>query len=77
VDSGRAALEALDAAQKHDCPFSLILVDGQMPEMDGFTLANLIKKDPAFADAIIMMLTSADNLAMGPDVVKWVFPHTF
>src|SRR6185369_6011732 len=40
-------------------PFSLILLDAQMPEMDGFTLAEKIKANPHFAGATIMMLSSA------------------
>ena len=40
-------------------PFPLILSDGQMPEMDGFTLVEQINKDPHLTGATIMMLTSA------------------
>jgi PAS domain S-box-containing protein len=39
--------------------FPLVLIDSQMPDMDGFTLAEKIKQDPALAGATIMMLTSA------------------
>ena len=38
VDSGRAALQALEVAKSAGDPFLLILLDGQMPEMDGFAL---------------------------------------
>jgi two-component system sensor histidine kinase/response regulator len=62
VDSGRAALQALEIAKSTGRPFPLILLDGQMPEMDGFTLADLIKKDPDLVGASIMMLTSAGHL---------------
>jgi len=51
---GRKALAAL--ANEH---FDVVLMDVQMPEMDGFTLAERIKKDPELAGANIMMLTSA------------------
>ncbi len=40
-------------------PFPLVLVDAQMPDMDGFSLAEKIKHDPQLAAATIMMLTSA------------------
>ena len=43
-------------------PFPLILVDGEMPEMDGFTLAEHIHKDPDLMNVTIMMLTSAGHL---------------
>jgi signal transduction histidine kinase/CheY-like chemotaxis protein len=62
VDGGRAALQAIEVAQNAGCPFPLILLDGQMPEMDGFTLAEHIQKDLQMASATIMMLTSAGHL---------------
>jgi two-component system sensor histidine kinase/response regulator len=43
-------------------PFPLIILDGQMPEIDGFTLARQIQENPDFVGATIMMLTSADQL---------------
>ena len=62
VDGGRAALEAIEVAKNAGYPFPLILLDGQMPEMDGFTLAERIHKDPELVNATIMMLTSAGHL---------------
>jgi two-component system, sensor histidine kinase and response regulator len=62
VDGGRAALQALEIAKNTGRPFPLILLDGQMPEMDGFTLAASIKKDPDLMGASIIMLTSAGHL---------------
>jgi two-component system sensor histidine kinase/response regulator len=62
VENGSAALQALEVAKSAGRPFPLILVDGQMPEMDGFTLAERIKKDAELAGAAIIMLTSAGQL---------------
>ncbi len=62
VDGGRAALQAIEIANNAGHPFPLILLDGQMPEMDGFTLAEHIQKDPGLLGATIMMLTSAGHL---------------
>jgi CheY-like chemotaxis protein len=62
VDGGRAALEAIEVAENAGHPFPLILLDGQMPEMDGFTLAEHIQKDLQLVNATIMMLTSAGHL---------------
>jgi two-component system, sensor histidine kinase and response regulator len=62
VDGGRAALQALEIAKSTGRPFPLILLDGQMPELDGFALAEQIKKDPDLVGATIMMLTSAGYL---------------
>jgi signal transduction histidine kinase/DNA-binding response OmpR family regulator len=62
VESGRAALQVLQMAKSTGHPFPLILSDSQMPEMDGFALAALIRKDPKLVGATIMMLTSAGDL---------------
>jgi two-component system sensor histidine kinase/response regulator len=62
VEGGRSALQALEIAKSTGRPFPLILLDGQMPEMDGFTLAEHIQKDPGLIGATIMMLTSAGHL---------------
>ncbi|MBI3670698.1 MAG: PAS domain S-box protein [Acidobacteria bacterium] len=59
ADGGRAALSALEHAKEAGKPFPLVLLDAQMPEMDGFTLAERIKQNPNLAGATIMMLTSA------------------
>src|SRR3984893_1716744 len=62
VEGGRAALQALEIAKSTGYPFPLMLLDGQMPDMDGFTLAELINKDPKLIAVTIMMLTSAGHL---------------
>ncbi|HEY6554401.1 MAG TPA: response regulator, partial [Vicinamibacteria bacterium] len=58
VAGGRAALEELERAARVAKPYPLVLLDSQMPEMDGFSLAQQIKKRPRLAGASIMMLTS-------------------
>ena len=62
VEGGRAALEALEIAKSTGHPFMLILLDGQMPDLDGFALAEQIQKDPGLLAATIMMLTSTGHL---------------
>ncbi len=59
VNSGQGALAVMKQAKKVGRPFSLVLIDYNMPEMDGFTLAEKINQDPDLAKSIIMMLTSA------------------
>jgi signal transduction histidine kinase/DNA-binding response OmpR family regulator len=61
VESGPAALEAMTQAEIDDHGFKLAIIDGNMPGMDGFELAERIKKDPRMAGAMIMMLTSAGH----------------
>jgi CheY-like chemotaxis protein len=58
VDNGNAALAALEQAIRTGEPFALALLDVQMPDMDGFELAQRIQQQPDFAGATIMMLTS-------------------
>jgi PAS domain S-box-containing protein len=66
VESGAAALAVLSEAAKAGEPYPLILLDGHMPEMDGFTLAARIQADPALSGATVLMLTSAGQ----PDDVE-------
>jgi signal transduction histidine kinase/DNA-binding response OmpR family regulator len=58
VDCGAAALATLNRALAEGVPFPLVLLDAQMPEMDGFALAERIKATPELAGATVMMLTS-------------------
>ncbi len=59
VGSGREALAVMERAKDEGTPFALILVDVQMPEMDGFALVEHIQRSPKLAGPTIMMLSSA------------------
>jgi signal transduction histidine kinase/DNA-binding response OmpR family regulator len=59
---GQAAIEALQAAKSAGNPFPLVVLDGHMPDMDGFAVAEMIREDPSLAGATIMMLTSASHI---------------
>jgi signal transduction histidine kinase/DNA-binding response OmpR family regulator len=59
--SARIALGHIREAQKQDDPFGLILTDVNMPDMDGFMLAEAVKNDPELGSTVIMMLTSGDR----------------
>lgn len=43
ADNGRIALEMLDKATKDESPYRLLLTDMQMPEIDGYTLARILR----------------------------------
>ena len=55
----REAIEILRAANALGTPYDLALLDMQMPEMDGLTLASAIKAEPAIAGARLIILTSS------------------
>jgi len=59
VDGGPAALDAMRRAKEQGRPFPLVLLDVNMPEVDGFAVAEKIRQDPDLAKATIMMLSSA------------------
>ena len=53
-----AALAALRAARGMGKPFPLVLADVQMPDADGFAMAEAIKRDADIASVAVVMLTS-------------------
>jgi signal transduction histidine kinase/CheY-like chemotaxis protein len=60
AEGGELGLAALEAAQQKGDPFRLALIDGNMPVMDGFELAEKIQSRtrPGEAQATVLMLTS-------------------
>jgi two-component system sensor histidine kinase/response regulator len=60
--SGLEALEMLREATESDSPFALVLTDCHMPEMDGFDLATRIKSSQHLARAVVLMLSSGEQL---------------
>ena len=55
---GPSAMEALQEGIAAGSPFRLLIVDGQMPGMDGYTLAARVREDSALGRPRIIMLTS-------------------
>ncbi|MBW2027511.1 MAG: response regulator [Deltaproteobacteria bacterium] len=58
AENGRIALEKLKRAKGGGDPFDISIVDMQMPEMDGETLGEKVKKDPDLTKTILILLTS-------------------
>jgi two-component system, sensor histidine kinase and response regulator len=62
AESGAIALAALETARQKGESFRVILIDGQMPVMDGFELAEKMREQAKshvdLAEATVLMLTS-------------------
>ena len=65
VGSGQAALAALEHAAATGNPFSLVLLDSRLPDMDGLTLVDTIRRNPRLAEATLMLLTSGGQRGDG------------
>ncbi len=57
----REALRRIREAREAGEPFRLVLSDAHMPEIDGFTLAEQIAREPGMSEAAVIMLTSGDR----------------
>ncbi len=55
---GPTALKMLDEASKHGDPFSLAILDLQMPGMDGEALGRAIRGDEGLKETFLIMMTS-------------------
>src|SRR5437870_4324899 len=66
--NGTEALELLRRDAATGDAFNLVILDLQMPEMDGLTLAQTIRADPLIQKARLVMLTS---LGLRLDAEAW------
>ena len=66
VASGAKGIEALRNAHRAGDPYHVVLLDMQMPGMDGEQVARAIKSDPAVRDVKILVLTSMGQRGDGP-----------
>ena len=61
LSSAQAAIETLRRAAASEDAFHFVLVDYQMPGMDGATLAAAIKREPDLRDIVVILLTSVSH----------------
>ncbi len=61
VDGGEAALVAVHAAEAASRPFELVLIDCNMPGMDGFELASRLGVESTIRKSTVMMLSSSHH----------------
>ena len=59
VASGAAAIVEMLRAAHAGTPFPLVILDGMMPDMDGFAVAEKIRAHAELSGATVMMLSSA------------------
>ena len=61
VTHANEAYNALTKAAQQNTPIQLAILDGMMPDTDGFELAEKIKKDNALKNTALILLTSGDR----------------
>jgi CheY-like chemotaxis protein len=58
AEGGQHALDLLQRSKQERNPYAVILLDCQMPGVDGFAVAEFVKRDPELAGAVLLMVTS-------------------
>jgi PAS domain S-box-containing protein len=58
AEGGTQAMELLQVAKNAKHPYRLVVLDRQMPGLDGFDVAAQIQKDRGLTEAVVVMLTS-------------------
>ncbi|MGA9813635.1 MAG: response regulator [Terriglobales bacterium] len=61
AEDGEQALKLLHAAQASEQAYRLVLLDAQMPGMDGFEVAAVIQQDRGLRKSAVVLLTSAGS----------------
>jgi CheY-like chemotaxis protein/HPt (histidine-containing phosphotransfer) domain-containing protein len=67
VSDARGALTLLREEADKGSPYTIALLDFNMPEMDGIELAKAIRSDPALCDLRLVLLTSSQERAQARD----------
>jgi signal transduction histidine kinase/DNA-binding response OmpR family regulator len=67
-DSGEKALELMRSRADRGDRFAVVLLDVQMPGMDGLTVARQMQQDPRLAGPRILMLSSLDLRSLRPEL---------
>src|SRR5213075_2705255 len=65
VSTAREGLDAIRRAVQKNAPYDLAILDVQMPDMDGFQLATMVRQERALTSTNLLMLTSAGQRGDG------------
>jgi signal transduction histidine kinase/CheY-like chemotaxis protein len=68
-EDGESGLSEMRCAWEAGDPYALVLLDSQMPGLDGFQVADYIREHPVLSGPVILMLTS-DDLKSGKEKSK-------
>jgi signal transduction histidine kinase/CheY-like chemotaxis protein len=60
--NGTTALQQIREQTKHGTPFDFVIIDWNMPKMNGEELCRRIKDDPALADLPLILLSSVGGM---------------
>jgi CheY-like chemotaxis protein len=61
AETGPSALKKMEKAAERGFPYQLVLLDGQMPEMNGLEVAARIRAMGPYKDVPIILMTSAEG----------------
>lgn len=61
AESANLGLQLIEAAFDEGEPFSIVITDASMPDVDGFQLVEKLRADSRFTNVPVLMLTSADR----------------
>jgi len=62
--SAKGAVERLVAAEKAGDPYTLLITDYQMPNLDGLKLTQSLRKHPRFTNLAIIVMSSVNDAAV-------------
>lgn len=70
---GMDALELLTESAASGKPYDIVLIDSQMPDLDGLAIARMIRRKPALACLVTVLLTPVARRASAQDEVVDAF----